>query len=381
VNSKLPDHFLYESHINPLELADWLTTTNTLTRSILQNLEPGQEFVPKDEVLNPPYWEFAHLTWFHEFWVHRHGQVTVPSFIGNSDYLFNSSDVAHTDRWSLEMLSLSALLDYNAKVVDKTLDLLKATVDAETAYFIKLAIFHQDMHNEAFAYMWQTLGYGEPFAGFSKSASNQQTSTYIKFPESTIKLGSESQSGFIFDNEKWAHVVEVPAFSISARAVSNAEYLEFIESEANRSDPFPVAIPKHWKKQDGTWFQRFFNQWLAFDDLQPVRHINLLDANRYCEWRGLRLPTEQELSKLMSHPQDQWCASDLWEWTSSPFLPFPGFSPDPYLDYSKPWFDGNYQVLKGWSVFTPERMRRPAFRNFYIPQRNDHFCGFRTCLL
>jgi ergothioneine biosynthesis protein EgtB len=381
VNSKLPDHLLYENHINPVELADWLTNTNALTRSILQNLEPGQEFVPKEEELNPPYWEFAHLTWFHEFWVHRHGQVTMPSFICNSDYLFNSSDVVHTDRWSLEMPTLSGLLDYNEKVFEKTQNLLKAPINAETAYFIKLSIFHQDMHNEAFAYMWQTLGYKEPFKPFSKSTSNQQASKYINFPKSTIKLGSNSQNGFIFDNEKWAHVIDLPAFDISDRAVSNAEYLEFIESDTNRTDLNPVAIPKHWKKQDGIWYQRFFDQWVVLNNLEPVRHINFVDAKRYCEWRGLRLPTEQELSILMSHPQDQWQASQLWEWTSSPFLPFPGFSPDPYLDYSKPWFDGNYQVLKGWSVFTPERMRRLAFRNFYAPQRNDHFCGFRTCLL
>ena len=380
MNSK-PDHLLYENHINPVELADWLTNTNALTRSILQNLELGQEIVPKEDVLNPPYWEFGHLTWFHEFWVHRHGQVTTPSLIGNSDYLFNSSDVAHTDRWSLEMPTLKALLDYNENVYEETQNLLKATIDVETAYFIKLSIFHQDMHNEAFAYMWQALGYKEPFTALSRAVSNKQTSKYINFSESKFKIGSEKQNGFIFDNEKWAHELDLPAFDILDRAVINAEYLEFIESEANRSTPSPVAIPKHWKKQDGIWHQRFFNQWEPLDASEPVRHINLMDAQRYCEWRGLRLPTEQELSVLMSHPQDQWQASHLWEWTSSPFLPFPGFSPDPYLDYSKPWFDGQHQVLKGWSLYTPERMRRSAFRNFYAPQRNDHFCGFRTCLL
>ena len=380
MNSK-PDHLLYENHINPVELADWLTNTNALTRSILQNLELGQEIVPKDDVLNPPYWEFGHLTWFHEFWVHRHGQVTMPSLIGNSDYLFNSSDVAHTDRWSLEIPTLSGLLHYNEKVFEKTQNLLKDTIDVETAYFIKLSIFHQDMHNEAFAYMWQTLGYKEPFTAFSRAVSNKQTSRYINFSESKFKIGSEKQNGFIFDNEKWAHELDLPAFDISDRAVINTEYLEFIESDTNRTDPNPVAMPKHWKKQDGIWHQRFFNQWEPLDASEPVRHINLLDAQRYCEWRGLRLPTEQELSVLMSHPQDQWQASHLWEWTSSPFLPFPGFSPDPYLDYSKPWFDGQHQVLKGWSLYTPERMRRSAFRNFYAPQRNDHFCGFRTCLL
>ena len=380
MNSK-PDHLHYENHINPAELADWLTITNALTRSILQNLELGQEIVPKEDVLNPPYWEFGHLTWFHEFWVHRHGQVTMPSLIGNSDYLFNSSDVAHTDRWSLEMPTLRALLDYNEKVFEKTQNLLKVTIDVETVYFIKLSIFHQDMHNEAFAYMWQTLGYKEPFTALSRAASNKQTSKYINFSKSKFKIGSEKQNGFIFDNEKWAHELDLPAFDISDRAVINAEYLEFIESEANRSAPSPVAMPKHWKKQDGIWHQRFFNQWEPLDAFEPVRHINLMDAQRYCEWRGLRIPTEQELSVLMSHPQDQWQASHLWEWTSSPFLPFPGFSPDPYLDYSKPWFDGQHQVLKGWSLYTPERMRRSAFRNFYAPQRNDHFCGFRTCLL
>ena len=83
----------------------------------------------------------------------------------------------------------------------------------------------------------------------------------------------------------------------------------------------------------------------------------------------------------MSQVDGQWQASNLWEWTSSPFMPFPEFSADPYVDYSQPWFDGNYQVLKGWSPYTPERLRRVAFRNFYSPKRSDHFCGFRTCLL
>jgi EgtB-related family protein len=279
------------------------------------------------------------------------------------------------------MPTLSGLLHYNEKVFEKTQNLLKANIDLETAYFIKLSIFHQDMHNEAFAYMWQTLGYKEPFTAFSRAVSNKQTSKYINFSESKFKIGSEKQNGFIFDNEKWAHELDLAAFDISVRAVINTEYLEFIESDTNRTDPNPVAMPKHWKKQDGIWHQRFFNQWEPLDASEPVRHINLFDAQRYCEWRGLRLPTEQELSVLMSHPQDQWQASHLWEWTSSPFLPFPGFSPDPYLDYSKPWFDGQHQVLKGWSLYTPERMRRSAFRNFYAPQRNDHFCGFRTCLL
>jgi formylglycine-generating enzyme required for sulfatase activity len=83
----------------------------------------------------------------------------------------------------------------------------------------------------------------------------------------------------------------------------------------------------------------------------------------------------------MATNRNDWQASDLWEWTSSQFLPFEGFTPDPYLDYSQPWFDGTYQVLKGWSPFTVERMRRLGFRNFYQTKRNDIFSGFRVCRL
>jgi EgtB-related family protein len=139
--------------------------------------------------------------------------------------------------------------------------------------------------------------------------------------------------------------------------------------------------PAHWKKDGAAWLERFFNQWLPLDPASAVRHINYLDAQRYCDSHQLRLPREHELSALMSQKQTSWQPSHLWEWTSSPFTPFPGFSPDPYADYSQPWFDGAYQVLKGGSHFTPDRLKRAAFRNFYQPNRSDHFCGFRTCLL
>ncbi len=382
MNQKLSDHLQYQTQVNQSLLKDWLIETNERTRNILINLKSGQELVPILEVVNPPYWEFGHLTWFHEFWVHRKGQVSNPSLLDNSDYLFNSSEIAHSDRWTIEMPSIERLLQYNLEVYQKTLELLEGAVDIETEYFIQLSIFHQDMHNEAFAYMWQTLAYAQAFKPFPINSSKSSLNTeYVHFPKSTVQAGSEKHSGFIFDNEKWMHPVEIDSFSISRCAVTNGEYLEFIESTQSYSDGKQIESPKYWKKKGSDWYQRIFNEWqpLALDE--PIRHVSYFDAQQYCEWRQLRLPTEHELSLLMSQADSQWQASNLWEWTSSPFMPFPGFSTDPYTDYSKPWFDGNYQVLKGWSLYTPERLRRVAFRNFYAPQRSDHFCGFRTCLL
>lgn len=376
------EHLLYEPYPNAAHLDSWLVSTNSLTRSILENMRPGDETVPVIANLNPPHWEFGHVTWFHEFWVHRLGQVSSPSLLRDADYLFNSSEIAHRERWSIPIPSLDGLLEYNARVIQKTRELLVKSIDAERAYFIQLSIFHQDMHNEAFAYMWQTLGYPAPFAPFSqaKLATNPVPS-YIAFPETKVMAGSEPKSGFIFDNEKWAHSVTLPAFHIAEQAVRNSDYLEFIESPTNQADLNPVTPPMHWKKERGVWYQRYFDEWLDFSECEPVRHISYSDAKRYCDWRQLRLPNEHELSVLLSHQENNWQPSHLWEWTSSPFAPFPGFSSDPYADYSQPWFDGNYQVLKGWSMYTPDRLRRGPFRNFYAPHRQDHFCGFRTCLL
>jgi gamma-glutamyl hercynylcysteine S-oxide synthase len=279
------------------------------------------------------------------------------------------------------MPSLSNLLAYNQSVVEHTERLLSKPIDNKTKYFIQLAIFHQDMHNEAFAYMWQTLGRPMPFAPLSTTqALKDHKQAWIHFPKTTIQAGSIKYSGFIFDNEKWRHSIDLPPFSIATKPVTNADYLIFIESQANLSDSKPVAPPSYWKKESDIWLERFYDQWLPINPTSAVRHVTYQDAQRFCDYNEVRLPSEHELSLLMAQKTTVWQPSDLWEWTSSTFAPFPGFTADPYSDYSKPWFDGNHQVLKGWSMFTPERLRRGAFRNFYQRNRSDHFCGFRTCL-
>jgi len=376
------DYLLYAPHPPASTLTQWLDESNGITRQILSNVSIADQIVPQINILNPPLWELGHLTWFHEFWVHRNGQESKPSFMKNADYLFNSSEMAHQDRWSTPMPSLDKLLEYNHSVIERTQDLLRTPIDNKAAYFIQLAILHQDMHNEAFAYMWQTMGRSMPFAPFtSMSQLEAKVRTWIHFPKSTIQAGSEQGSGFMFDNEKWAHSIDLPAFDIASTPVTNGDYLEFLQSPDNLAQSTPVVPPSHWKQEGDVWLERIFNQWLPLNHESAVRHISYLDAQRFCEHHQVRLPNEHELSLLMLQKQGAWQSSNLWEWTSSTFAPFPGFSADPYVDYSQPWFDGNHQVLKGGSSFTPDRLKRVAFRNFYQAHRGDHFCGFRTCLL
>lgn len=105
-------------------------------------------------------------------------------------------------------------------------------------------------------------------------------------------------------------------------------------------------------------------------------HVNAHEAEAWCTWAGRRLPSEVEWEAAWPHLDAR---GRVWEWTSSVFAPYAGFSADPYAEYSAPWFDGNHRVLRGASVATAPRNRWRTWRNFYVPARSDMFCGFRTC--
>jgi ergothioneine biosynthesis protein EgtB len=378
------DHLCYEPLPSPSNLLKDLERSAHVTQTIISKLGHGQEKVVLSPRLNPPHWEFGHLIWFHEFWVHRHGLVSNPSFLTQSDSLFNSSEITHEDRWQVQMPTIDILMNYFSDVMERTFTILRSgSLSSEQAYFIQLALHHEGMHHEAFAYMWQSLAYTWPLEQSLSSIEDQQhdfESRYINISQSTYQLGSAPNTGFIFDNEKWQHEVLVPDFSISRRTVTNGEYLAFLRTLSNTGISFIEHQPAYWKKEGDVLFERFFDQWRDLDLNAPVRHISAHNAEQYCLWRGVRLPTENELSVFMVSANEQWQSSGLWEWTSTTFMPFEGFSPDPYQDYSAPWFDGKHRVLKGWSMFTPDFLRRSQFRNFYLPSRNDLFCGFRTCL-
>lgn len=376
IQSVIPDYLRYTQYPSQATLLTWLEDSNSLTRYIVQNLQAGQESVPEQEILNPPHWDFGHVSWFHEFWVHRRGLETNQSWLSNADGLFNSSLVPHRSRWWLRIPDLDTLFTYNQATFERTADLLGRPLDNEQLYFITLSIFHQDMHNEAFAYMWQTLGYPQPFMPNYQSMNFQIPERDLAFSGQTRQFGSKLDEGFVFDNEKWAHPIQLEPFSIASHPVTNGEYLEFLQFHA---DQLETWIPRYWRQDAGQWYERYFDQWQILQENQPVRHVRHDQAQRYCEWGHRRLPTEHELMVLYSSEANTYQSSGLWEWSISVFQPFPGFTEDPYRDYSRPWFDGRHQVLKGWSTYTPARLRRAAFRNFYQPQRADMFCGFRTC--
>jgi len=111
-----------------------------------------------------------------------------------------------------------------------------------------------------------------------------------------------------------------------------------------------------------------------------VVHVSALEADAYCAWAGVRLPTEMEWQAAAADRRIDW-GGNVWEWTVSTFAPYTGFTPDRYREYSAPWFDGKHRVLRGGSYATLDIMHHASYRNYFLPHRSDVFAGFRTVAL
>ena len=339
------------------------------TELMTRDLEGERLLGPMLDIVNPPLWEIGHVAWFQERWCLRMAQSGAPidSILAGADALYDSAAVAHDTRWRLALPGPEATRAYMAQVLERVRARLAREPDNPALqYYAQLSLHHEDMHAEAFHYTRHTLGYPDPDAGAPAPVA---AAGDAEVAGGRFERGARPGQGFVFDNEKWAHEVEVAPFRIALAPVTNAEYQAYVEEGGG-------AAPRYWKKADGVWLQRRFERWLPLAAAEPVLHVSALEAEGYCRWAGRRLPSEAEWE--FAARSGRIAPGGVWEWTSSAFLPYPGFSPDPYEEYSQPWF-GTHRVLRGASFSTPARLARPAFRNFYMPERADVFCGFRTC--
>jgi iron(II)-dependent oxidoreductase len=325
------------------------------TRRVADDLAGEREFGPKLAIVNPPRWEVGHVGWFQEYWCLRGGSEERASILPNADALYNSATVPHGTRWTLPLPSFRDTLAYRDEVLDRVARAAD-TGDAHP-YFVELAVRHELMHAEAFHYTRQTLGYPAPAVEEQRRALSENGD--VEYPGGVFRLGAKPGEGFAFDNEKWSHPVVLKPFRMARRPVTYGEYRKFAE-------------PPYCK--DG--MVRRFDRWIPIPDDEAVRHVSWHDANAYCAFAGRRLPTEAEWECAALSGLEN--VGHVWEWTSSAFLPYPGFLRDPYKEYSEPWF-ATHKVLRGASFATPPGVSHPHFRNFYTPDRTDIFAGFRTC--
>lgn len=442
------------------------------TLALVGDLDDRQMIGPRLAIVNPPLWEIGHIAWFTEFWVLRHlkGQKTL---LSKGDELYNSTDVAHDTRWELLLPSRERTLAYMSEVMERAVEQIEGRreLSAEELYFYLLAVFHEGMHAEALAYTRQTLAYAAPLiAGQAavRKAVESPCAGEVEIPGGRFLIGATADFPFVFDNEKWAHVVEVKPFRISKTAVTNGEFLAFVEDGGYRNSRFwseagwawlqsggapqleqsfaqffkremkesraadehgrKLEHPVYWRRgATGHWHRRNYDRDVPLEEDFPVVHVSWYEAEAFCNWAGRRLPTEAEWEVAASaEPADggrglgasrrhfPWGQSaaetaranldwrntgvvpvsdygggdsafgcrqmigNVWEWTADTFLPYPGFSADPYKEYSQPWF-GSHKVLRGGCWATSSLLIRNTWRNFYTPDRRDVWAGFRTC--
>ena len=413
----------------PESLSQQLRDARQRTRLLTRDLEGPQLFGPKLAIVNPVLWELGHVAWFQERWCLRlrADESLSESLLEGADAIYDSAMVAHDTRWDLPLPDLSATLEYQNRVLEGVLARLEKEPDNQWfLYFVQLVLFHEDMHAEAFHYTRQTLGYADPLDrdNTGKGALDGD----VELPGGEFLLGAARNSGFHFDNEKWAHRVDLGPFCIARAPVTNAQFLEFVRDGGYRRRDLwspegwswkgPAGGPRYWVEHDGEWRERRFDEEVRLDGDLPMMHVNWHEANAYCRYAGRRLPSEAEWEMAASYSRDSpkrlypWgdfpgdgattnlggsgrvrvsefaqgdspagcrqMLGNVWEWTSSPFNPYPGFVRDPYIEYSEPWF-GTHKVLRGGSFATPARLISNTWRNFYTPDRGDVFAGFRTC--
>ena len=352
--------------------------------------------VPYLPIINPPLWELGHIAWFAEWFVLREAATSHPAaarypcLLEAGDRCFDSGNVAHASRWTLDLPGTSAIKKYADEVFNRILDKLAHTPNnAKSLYPYRLVLAHEDMHGEAFSYTLQTLGLAAP-PEFLKRAEFPVAQSDLHFAGGTFQLGSPVTNEFVFDNEKWAHEIKLAAYHISSALITNAQYQQFIEQGGYEKTQFwddagrawlaasKRTAPRYWQN-DGMQCQRF-GSLIELPVNQPVCHVTLHEAQAYCRWVGRRLPNEAEWECAATSSQHHFYWGDLWEWTDTSFAPYPGFSADAYLEYSAPWFN-THRVLRGASFATQQRMTSPRYRNFFMPERDDIFVGFRTCAI
>jgi len=422
-----------------------LNDTRHRTLALVDNLDQQQLIGPKLATVNPLLWEIGHVAYFHELWILRHLDGATP-LLPNADALFDSITVAHDDRWDLPLPTLAQTKAYMQQVLDTEISRLHSkTLTEKDIYLTRYALFHEDMHTEAYTYTRRTLNYPAPVFDNSVlddpayTAATPLGDAHINGGE--YLLGAPEDIEFCFDNEKWQHPVMIKPFSIAKTATTYQQFAEFVDDNGYQNKQYwcdegwawlqkqLIKAPNGWKKgAQGQWLIQQFDQWQALRPNAAVIHINWYEANAWCRWAGRRLPSEAEWELAASGTPDNINKKRNFPWGNDwnharPTSDFVNMNSramgtiavgalpqsdsafgcrqmlgnswewvtdtfNPYPGFTPDMYQdysqplfGQTKVLRGGSWCTPSRMIRNTWRTYYGPDRNDVFAGFRSCAL
>ncbi len=387
---------------------------------------------------SPPKWHLAHTTWFFETFLLKPRAAGYRPFDERFEYLFNSyyngigNPFPRPRRGMLSRPTVAEVYDYRRHVDEAMAELLDDVADPELRDRVVLGLHHEQQHQELLLtdlkYSFGTNpllpAYRDDLRDRYAEVGAAGATRFVEFPGGIVDVGADD-AAFCFDNEQPRHQVLLRPFALADALVTNGEFLAFIDDGGYRrpelwlsdgwaqlcgcerndaADLAPTAVPRagplYWYRRDGEWYQYRLSGPAAIDANGPVTHLSYYEADAFARWSGARLPLEQEWEHAAAgqavsgnfadadvlHPLPASAAAgplrqlfgDVWEWTASPYVPYPGYHPLPgTLGEYNGKFMSNQLVLRGGSCVTQPGHVRPSYRNFFYPGDKWQFTGIR----
>lgn len=384
------------------------------TETLAAPLSPEDQTVQSMPDVSPTKWHRAHVTWFFETFLLAENEAGFQPFQDKYWFLFNSYYEAIGPRFSRAergVITRPGAHDvgvYRGNVDDRVRDLV-ATLDAGTLEkltpTIELGFHHEQQHQELLLMDIKHVLSVNPlrpaYAGSPSEVAEPDALGWVELDGGLVEIGHEG-SGFSFDNELPRHQTWLNPYRLADRLITNGEWLEFMadggydRAELWLSDGWARVkaegwqAPFYWEQVDGVWFEHTLSGTWPVNPGLPACHVSHYEADAYATWAGKRLPTEAEwehgvvdqaaaapgnlADSVTFHPRAaqtgvsglRQAYGDCWEWTSSAYLPYPGFHPsEGAIGEYNGKFMSNQMVLRGGCALTPPGHARASYRNFF----------------
>ena len=401
----------------------------SLSQKLCETLSPEDYVVQSMPDVSPTKWHLAHTSWFFETFVLKVWMPRYRSEVPQYAYLFNSyynaaGDMHRRDlRGLISRPTVAETYRYRAQIDQGVIELMREADDAlwrRSNQSLGWVCITSNSIRNCSSPISNTSSRRIPFIPFFEKRRKVQRKIapqhFVEFDEATVLIGHDG-AGFSYDNEGPRHRALVPAFSLSNRLITNGEYLAFMEAGGYTRPEFWLSLgwttvneqrwqaPLYWVQRDGAWWNFTLSGFRPVNESEPVTHVSYFEADAYANWDGARLPTEFEWEHAASelpiegnfveaqrfHPAPACSAvltteactlqqmfGDVWEWTRSAYLPYPGYRAVPgALGEYNGKFMCNQMVLRGGSCATSRSHIRPTYRNFFQPEKRWQFTGIR----
>ncbi|HYK33066.1 MAG TPA: ergothioneine biosynthesis protein EgtB [Streptosporangiaceae bacterium] len=422
------------------EIAARLIAARARTAGLTDCVDEDDLVRQHSPLMSPLVWDLAHVANQEELWLLRGVGGREPMH-PEIDPLYDAFEHPRANRPSLPLLPPAEARVYASDVRGRVLDLIERVSFTGSRLVDRGFVFgmiaqHEQQHDETMLATHQLRQGRQVLAAPPPGpapADVLRLPAEVLVPGGPFTMGTSTEP-WALDNERPAHVVDVPSFYLDTTPVTNARYMEFI-SAGGYDEPrwwttagwehrqnAKLSAPLFWRRDGaGQWLRRRFAVIEPVPPAEPVMHVCWYEADAFARWAGRRLPTEAEWEKAARHdpasgrslrypwgdtdptadvanlgqrhlqpaPAGSYPAGaapsgarqligDVWEWTASDFLPYPGFVAWPYKEYSEVFWGPDYKVLRGGAFSADPVACRGTFRNWDYPIRRQIFAGFRT---